>query len=52
MKMKDIEIKKYFDFSEEVKKALKNKQPVVALESTLIFHGFPYPDNLIVYFMN
>lgn len=32
--------------SEEVKEALHNKQPVVALESTIISHGMPYPDNL------
>jgi pseudouridylate synthase len=34
--------------SEEVKKALKNKQSVVALESTIISHGLPYPDNIEV----
>lgn len=28
-----------------VKLALENKQPVVALESTLISHGLPYPRN-------
>ncbi len=30
----------------EVAKALGTRRPVVALESTLITHGFPYPDNL------
>lgn len=30
----------------EVKKALDNKQPVVALESTIISHGMPYPRNV------
>jgi pseudouridine-5'-phosphate glycosidase len=30
----------------EVKDALEEKRAVVALESTLITHGFPYPDNL------
>ena len=30
----------------EVAEALQNNRPVVALESTLITHGFPYPDNL------
>jgi len=39
---------KYFDFKEEVRKALKDGRPVVALESTLISHGFPYPENLKV----
>lgn len=32
--------------SEEVKAALANNQPVVALESTLITHGLPYPTNV------
>lgn len=39
---------KYFDFKEEVREALKDARPVVALESTLISHGFPYPENLKV----
>ena len=38
----------YFDFKEEVREALKDGRPVVALESTLISHGFPYPENLKV----
>lgn len=32
--------------SKEVKKALKKGQPVVALESTIISHGMPYPKNV------
>lgn len=36
------------NISEEVKKALKTHQKVVALESTIISHGLPYPDNLEV----
>jgi len=32
-------------FHPEVRKALDNHQPVVALESTLITHGLPYPVN-------
>lgn len=32
--------------SAEVCSALKNGQPVVALESTIISHGMPYPQNL------
>jgi pseudouridine-5'-phosphate glycosidase len=32
----------------EVQQALEGAQPVVALESTLISHGLPYPDNLKV----
>ncbi|MHC4108294.1 MAG: pseudouridine-5'-phosphate glycosidase, partial [Planctomycetota bacterium] len=34
--------------STEVREALENGAPVVALESTLIAHGFPRPDNLEV----
>lgn len=32
--------------SEEIKKALKENKPVVALESTIISHGMPYPKNV------
>ena len=35
-----------FVTSSEVREAFKNKEPVVALESTIITHGMPYPDNL------
>jgi len=34
------------NFSEEVKSAIENNQPVVALESTVIAHGLPFPHNL------
>ncbi len=37
---------KYIDFSDEVKNALENNKPVVALESTIISHGMPYPKNV------
>ena len=40
--------KRFFDFKDEVKEALEKGKPVVALESTLISHGFPYPENLEV----
>lgn len=36
----------FLKISEEVKQALINKQPVVALESTIISHGMPYPQNV------
>lgn len=32
--------------SDEVKHALKTNRPVVALESTIYTHGFPYPQNV------
>lgn len=34
--------------SEEVRRALASGVPVVALESTIVAHGFPYPENLEV----
>ena len=34
------------NISPEVKKALEENRPVVALESTIISHGMPYPKNL------
>jgi pseudouridylate synthase len=34
------------DCSQEVAEALATGRPVVALESTIITHGMPYPDNL------
>ena len=36
----------YLKVNPEVKKALENNQPVVALESTIISHGMPYPQNV------
>jgi pseudouridine-5'-phosphate glycosidase len=30
----------------EIKEALQAKKPVVALESTIISHGMPYPKNV------
>lgn len=36
---------KYLEFSAEVEYARANNKPIVALESTLITHGFPYPHN-------
>lgn len=37
-----------FLYSREVEDALRTKQPVVALESTIIAHGLPRPSNLEV----
>ena len=39
-------MKNYLDISPEVANALKNGKPVVALESTIISHGMPYPQNV------
>lgn len=39
-------MKEYLQISSEVKKALEDGKPVVALESTIISHGMPYPQNV------
>lgn len=36
----------YLDLAPEVQRALQAGQPVVALESTIISHGMPYPQNV------
>nr|XP_003706990.2 PREDICTED: pseudouridine-metabolizing bifunctional protein C1861.05 [Megachile rotundata]XP_012148993.1 PREDICTED: pseudouridine-metabolizing bifunctional protein C1861.05 [Megachile rotundata]XP_012148994.1 PREDICTED: pseudouridine-metabolizing bifunctional protein C1861.05 [Megachile rotundata] len=40
------QIRSIFIYGNEVKVAKKNGFPIVALESTVITHGMPYPDNL------
>ncbi|WP_128895216.1 pseudouridine-5'-phosphate glycosidase [Longirhabdus pacifica] len=39
-------MKQYLSFTEEVRQALDNNQPIVALETTIISHGMPYPQNI------
>lgn len=39
-------LKDYLVINEEVKTALQDNKPVVALESTIITHGMPYPENV------
>ncbi|MEG1365498.1 MAG: pseudouridine-5'-phosphate glycosidase, partial [Cetobacterium sp.] len=41
-----MNLEKYLVISEEIKEALANNKPVVALESTIISHGMPYPQNV------
>lgn len=36
----------YLDISKEVLDALRYYKPIVALESTIISHGMPYPENI------
>jgi pseudouridine-5'-phosphate glycosidase len=38
----------FLDIKAEVREALKKNLPVVALESTIISHGMPYPDNVVM----
>ncbi|WP_055667364.1 pseudouridine-5'-phosphate glycosidase [Desnuesiella massiliensis] len=39
-------LEKYLDINPEVKEALESGKAVVALESTIISHGMPYPKNV------
>ena len=41
-----MNLAKYLVMSPEVKEALESKKPIVALESTIISHGMPYPQNV------
>ena len=41
-----MDLKKYLDITPEVQEALDSGKPVVALESTIISHGMPYPQNV------
>lgn len=38
-------LKNYLEISEEVSTALLENRAIVALESTIISHGMPYPQN-------
>lgn len=39
-------LQQYIEYSQEVKQAKEEKRPIVALESTIISHGMPYPQNV------
>ncbi|MEA5047367.1 MAG: pseudouridine-5'-phosphate glycosidase [Eubacteriales bacterium] len=39
-------MKRYLDVLPEIQHALDHNQPVVALESTILSHGMPYPENV------
>lgn len=41
-----MSLNQYLDVAPEVAQALKEHKPVVALESTIISHGMPYPQNV------
>lgn len=41
-----MNIPQFLDIAPEVQQALRDNQPVVALESTIISHGMPYPQNV------
>ena len=41
-----MKLNSYLDVHPEVENALNSKLPIVALESTIISHGMPYPKNI------
>ena len=41
-----MSLNKYLDVAPEVAQAIADHKPVVALESTIISHGMPYPQNV------
>ena len=41
-----MKLNDYLDIHPDVEDAIKNKLPIVALESTIISHGMPYPNNI------
>ena len=41
-------LSKKIKINPKIKEALENNKPIVALESTLISHGLPYPENIKV----
>ena len=41
-----MELNKYLSITPEIENALKEGKPVVALESTILSHGMPYPENV------
>ena len=41
-----MNIHDYLSVTPEVQQALRENKPVVALESTILSHGMPYPQNL------
>ena len=43
---KTFYMNKYLSISPEVQEALQSGKPIVALESTIISHGMPYPQNV------
>ena len=40
-----MNVNKYLDVNPEVALAIEQGKPVVALESTIISHGMPYPQD-------
>lgn len=41
-----MDLKQFMDITPEIAEAVASGKPVVALESTILSHGMPYPENL------
>lgn len=41
-----MEFNKYLSITDEIREAIEQGKPIVALESTILSHGMPYPQNL------
>ena len=41
-----MNLKDYLSISPEIEQAIKEGKPIVALESTILSHGMPYPENV------
>ena len=41
-----MELRNHLEITDEIKEAIEKGKPVVALESTILSHGMPYPENL------
>ncbi|MGN1230347.1 MAG: pseudouridine-5'-phosphate glycosidase [Anaerotignum sp.] len=41
-----MNLEKYLSITPEIEEAIKAGKPVVALESTILSHGMPYPENM------
>ena len=39
-------LKKYIEISPEVQDALDHNKPIIAMETTIVAQGFPYPENV------
>jgi pseudouridine-5'-phosphate glycosidase len=45
-RIKNMHLRDYLDFHPDVMEAIEYRHPVVALESTIISHGMPFPQNI------
>ena len=41
-----MNLEKYLSITPEIQQAIKEGRPVVALESTILSHGMPFPENV------